>query len=516
MSVMSKLKATLADPFKFIPLLKIKNKAGKMVPLKLNSEQIAIIEAFESGNEDLVILKSRQIGSSTVVSAYLFWKWYVSSSPITIAILSHKLASSKHILNMWFRFWDNLPLPLQRPLLVRNTIEMKLKDTEAEVIAVSAEGKGGLRSFTANYIHLSEYAFSPDPEELKATAVASLNEGRLIQESTANRYGDAHHLDILKAQRGEAGLKLLFFPWSFHEEYTASHPMDNDPKSFCTDEGGQLTDLTDEEADLDLSTGQILWRRMKIQQLGKDKFKREYPLTIEDAYGSTSNAYFSEEDLRHCNVLSTPCEDDEILTIHPYSANTSYGIGVDVAAGVGEDNSTIVVLDKATWQIAAMWQSNRCSISELVDRIEWLSATYGGAKCLVEGNSIGIAALTELRSRGFKNLWLDEDSKDWNTNSKTKWLMFEALREAVRTGCIRDLPMIISQELRAFFINDKGNIDYPPHHATHGDSVIALALALQCIKQVSLPTKSHLPDWVRDVKLSKAQKKLSYQSTRRY
>jgi hypothetical protein len=94
--------------------------------------------------------------------------------------------------------------------------------------------------------------------------------------------------------------------------------------------------------------------------------------------------------------------------------------------------------------------------------------------------------------------------------------MFEALREAVRTGCIRDLPMIISQELRAFFINDKGNIDYPPHHATHGDSVIALALALQCIKQVSLPTKSHLPDWVRDVKLSKAQKKLSYQSTRRY
>jgi len=502
MSVMSKLKETLADPFKFIPLLKIKNKAGKMVPLKLNSEQIAIIEAFENGNEDLVILKGRQIGSSTVVSAYLFWKWYTSTTPITIAILSHKLASSKHILNMWFRFWDNLPTPLQRTLLVRNTIEMKLKDTEAEVIAVSAEGKGGLRSFTANYIHLSEYAFSPDPEELKATAVASLNEGRLIQESTANRWGDAHHLDILKAQRGEAGLKLLFFPWSDHEEYTIK--------------AGEVDNLTEEEEELDLDVGQILWRRMKIQQLGKDKFKREYPLTIEDAYGSTSNAYFSEEDLRHSNILQIESSDDEIVTIHPYSATTSYGIGVDVAAGVGEDSSTIVVLDKATWQIACMWQSNRCSISELVDRIEIISATYGGAKVLVEGNSIGIAALTELRGRGFRNLWIDEDGKDWNTNSKTKWIMFEALREAVRTGCIRDLPMIISQELRAFFINDKGNIDYPPHHATHGDSVIALALALQCIKQVSLPTKSHLPDWVRDVKLSKAQKKLSYQSTRRY
>ena len=155
-------------------------------------------------------------------------------------------------------------------------------------------------------------------------------------------------------------------------------------------------------------------------------------------------------------------------------------------------------------------------MSELADRIEHISGMYGNAKCLVEGNSIGIAALTELRSRGFKNLWIDEAGKDWNTNAKTKWIMFEALREALRTGCIRDIPMIVQQELRAFFINDKGNIDYPTHHSTHGDSVIALALALQCIKQVSLPTKSMLPPWVSTKKLINAQKRGSYQTTRRY
>lgn len=498
----------MMDPFKFIPLLKIKNKHGKMVYLKLNREQIEIIKAFEDGNDHLVILKGRQIGSSTIVSAYLFWKWYTSKSPITIAILSHKLASSKHILNMWFRFWDNLPKGLQRQLAVRNTIEMRLADTDAEVIAVSAEGKGGLRSFTANYIHLSEYAYAPDPEELKATAIASLNEGRLIQESTANRYGDAHHLDILKAQRGEANLKLLFFPWSQHDEYAIDKAQ---RQSFCTESDDEESLLT-----AGLTVGQILWRRMKVQQLGLQKFKREYPLTIEDAYGSTSNAYFSEEDLRYCITLEMDHIDDEIIEIIPYSAQTSYGIGVDVAAGVGRDSSSIVVIDKASWQVVCMWQSAHCSIAELVDRIEHISGMYGDAKCLVEGNSIGVAALTELRSRGFKNLWIDEAGKDWNTNAKTKWIMFEALREALRTGCIRDIPMIVQQELRAFFINDKGNIDYPTHHSTHGDSVIALALALQCIKQVSLPTKSMLPPWVATKKLINAQKKGSYQSTRRY
>ncbi len=509
MKITSRLIQVFSDPFKFIPLLKIKNKAGKMINLKLNGEQIEIIKAFEAGDEHLVILKGRQIGSSTVVSAYLFWKWYVSKSPITIAILSHKLASSKHILSMWFRFWDNLPKELQRPLSVRNTIEMKIADSQAEVIAVSAEGKGGLRSFTANYIHLSEYAFAPNPEELKATAIASLNEGRLIQESTANRYGDAHHLDILKAQRGEAGLKLLFFPWSDHDEYRID--KSSDAQSFCT--------ISDEEDNLingGLTPPQIMWRRMKLEQLGIQKFKREYPLTIEDAYGSTSNAFFSEEDMRYCITLDMDCIDDEICEIVPYSSQTAYGIGVDVSAGVGKDSSSIVVIDKATWQVVCIWQSAHCSISELVDRIEHISGMYGDAKCLVEGNSIGVAALTELRSRGFKNLWLDEGGKDWNTNAKTKWIMFEALREAIRTGCIRDLPMIISQELRAFFINDKGNIDFPLHHATHGDSVIALALALQCIKQVSLPTKSMLPDWVKTKKLVNAQKKMSYQGTRRY
>ena len=95
--------------------------------------------------------------------------------------------------------------------------------TGAEVIAVSAEGKGGLRSFSANYIHLSEYAFAPNADELKATAIASLNDGRLFQESTANVFGDPHHVDILKAQRGEANLHLLFFPWTMHEEYRSNH-----------------------------------------------------------------------------------------------------------------------------------------------------------------------------------------------------------------------------------------------------------------------------------------------------
>jgi hypothetical protein len=61
-------------------------------------------------------------------------------------------------------------------------------------------------------LHISEYAFAPNPEELKATALNALNSGQLIIESTANYFNDALHQEWIKATRGEAAWKQLFFP----------------------------------------------------------------------------------------------------------------------------------------------------------------------------------------------------------------------------------------------------------------------------------------------------------------
>jgi hypothetical protein len=116
-------------------------------------------------------------------------------------------------------FYDNLPIFLQKPLEVSNTTEIKFKDSGAKIIAVSAGAEGGIRSFTCSHLHISEYAFAPNPEELKATALNALNSGQLIIESTANYFNDALHQEWIKATRGEAAWKQLFFPWFAHKEY---------------------------------------------------------------------------------------------------------------------------------------------------------------------------------------------------------------------------------------------------------------------------------------------------------
>ena len=558
------LALVLSDPHLFISKLKVKSKSGKLISLTPTSEQIQIINAFIGSEDHLVILKPRQIGSSTIALAILFWKWYTSPEPISIAILSHKLASSKHLLTIWFRFYDNLPQELQRPLAYRTTTNMKFKDTGAEVVAVSGAADGGLRSFSANYIHLSEYAFAEDAEELKATALASLNEGRLIQESTANFWGDAHHIDVLRAERGEGQLKLLFFPWSEHSEYTfkgtlkewqkkkyrplpGNKPADpgnkpdpsDDPNGLLTDDDGVLPGsdwLPDEaspgakyidrvwvsleEQELmskhNLSVRQLLWRRLKIQQFGLHKFRREYPLTIDDAYGATSNAYFKEDDLALIEPIKIDMTADAINIIEEPRKEATYAIGIDVATGCGQDYSAIVVLDKVTWRQVATWSSNTTSVPQTADMVEHLSSMYHNALCLVEENNIGYALLLELRNRAFNKLWSHpQTGKDWNTNSKTKWQMFEELKETLASGAITSLDISTYQQLKQFIINGKGNIDIA-HKNGHGDSVIALALAIQCLKQVPFPKTLFLPAWVRSQKFSKAVQKLTLKNKQRY
>jgi hypothetical protein len=506
-----KLLKILDDPFLFISRLKIKDKKGRIVSLKPTDEQMEIMRGIFHSDKNLVVLKPRQIGSSTIFVACLFYLWYTSKSPITIAFLSHKLASSKHLLSMFSTMFYNLPEPLRREIEIENTTQLKLADTGAEVICVSSESKGGLRSFSAQYILLSEYSFAQNAEELKATAVASLNGGRLFQESTAGTYGDSHHNDVLRAMKEEGNMKLLFFPWSGIREYKKKLPSTTDPLTFFTEEEQGIAD------EHGLSWEQVYWRREKIELLGYYKFIREYPLSIEEAYGNRDSAYFTPDCFINVSAIDIDHQDDTFVILDDSSEQDRYAIGVDVASGVGKDSSVICVMSKTTYQPVALWSSNQVPIHELAERLEHIAWEYGGAKILIEENGIGLSLLTEMVNRGYHNLWKNpKNNKWWNTNWKTKWVLMEDWKEACRQGVCRDIDRFTVQEMRGFYLNDRGNIDYPENLPTHGDRVIAHALAFQCLKSVTLPHRLFLPDWVRHDRATRIGKKYAFHNKKRY
>lgn len=480
----------MSDPIEFISRLKIIDKKGKLTTLKPNGEQIKIVQTLEQGG-DTLILKPRQIGSSTIVSAYFFWKVYTAEDPITHAILSHKLASSKHLLEMQKTFYNNLPDGLKIGLSVDNTTEFRFSNG-AGLIAVSAEGKGGLRSFTCSSLHISEYAFAENPDELKATAIAALNNGQLVIESTANYFNDALHQEIMKWERGQAEWNYLFFPWYSHSEYSQPINRNTEP------------DWSNEELDiknkLELTFPQLWWRRKTIEKIGFDKFTREYPTTLEEAYRQIGNSYFTQSDLSNVEIIKVDTTDSVIF--EEPKPDDRYAMGVDVAAGVNRDYSVIQVLSKMTYQPVAIFRSNKIVPTDLAQVIDDLSKRYNDAIALVESNNYGNVVINELKHLGFKRFWVDSKGTDWQTTSKSKTAMFENLKNLIRTGKIRQLDNITYAEIRSLQVNEKGTIIIPDNLDSHGDNAVALALASVCIEDIKLPEKTFLPSWIKVSKAS--------------
>ena len=489
------IKEVFADPVLFCSRLTIVDKRGRPVKLRLRSEQIQIIEALAAG-DDTLVLKARQIGSTTAVAAYFFWRWYTAEGPQTYVSLSHKLQSAKHILAIQQRFFEGLPVALKRPLGVSNTTTLTLADTGATLLAVSAEGKGGLRSFTATALHISEFAFTPHADELKATAIAALNGGQLCIESTANFYGDPLHKEIELWDAEQVEWNFLFFPWTAHTEYSTPPPADFQ----CN-------------AELDLTPGQQYWMARMMGKLGETKFRREYPLSVEDAYAQTDGAWIEAESLKDIQTVKLEAEGGQLQNV---DHNDRYAIGVDAGAGTGGDYSALVVLSATTGQPVDIRRSNRMAPTEWAEVVADASRKWKNAKVLVESNGTwGGVIITELKHCGIP-LWKDAEGKDWMTNASTKPKMLECVKDTISRGGLTMLDSWTVGELRSFKVDDRGNPFCPRGGVHHGDTVIALALALQCVQKVSVPDRPFLPPWIISRRTSEAYKNAGKQQFRRY
>jgi len=493
------LLSIINDCFEFISRLSIVDKKGVLRKLRLNAEQIEIVEALLRG-EDTLVLKPRQIGSSTAVAAYYFWRVYSSTEPCTHVVLSHKQSSARHIFDMMKRFYSGLPAGLQRALSIVNTVQMTFADTGATIRAESAGADGGLRSFTATSCHISEFAFAPNADELKATAIAALNGGQLCIESTANFFGDALQREIDAADRGEVDWTFLFFPWTAHAEYAERPPADFETDADHLAEG--------------LSAEQQYWAAKMIGKLGETKFRREYPLSVEDAYAQTAGAWIDTGSLEGLTVHKADWEGQQFS---PVDRHDSYSLGVDCGAGTGGDASVSAVVSARTGQLVEIRRSNTMTPNEWALLTAQLAAKWNGAKVLTEINgTYGGIIVTELKYHGCK-LWKNE-GKDWITTQQSKALMLNTLKERLVSGQITMLDDQTFKELRSFQTKDNGIIYCPTGTGLghHGDSVIALALAHQCLDKVGISNAPYLPDWIVQRKVAYAFKKASKSEHRRY
>lgn len=524
--------------------LRIRDKSGQVVPLRLNAAQRKLHAALEEQDRAgkpmrAIVLKARQLGFSTYTEARLFHLAATREHRQTM-VLAHRDDSTDQLFAMCKRFYEHLPAPL-RPMLARDNDGQILFDNPSRrradrekrpglgsslICATAGTGQGVGRGMTLQAVHCSEFAFwrGNKQETLLGIlqAVPSEQGTLVVIESTANGFEEFQQL-WAAAEAGQNDFVPIFCGWQEEPDYRKPVP----PGTVWTQK-----ELALREA-LSLDEEQLAWRRWCIQNnCGGDekKFRQEYPSTPEEAFLTSGTGVFDNEivmsrlrsapdpvrrgrfacDYDGLQISDIRWEDDEergeILIYEEPREGWPYVLGGDTA-GEGSDRFVGHVLNNVTGAQAAV-------IVRTEDEIWWtrqmycLGMWYGEALMGVECN-FSTFPQRELERLGYARFYMRErydtathavgNAYGFATTAKTRPAIIGEL-----VKIMRESPELVAdketlREMLTFIRNDAGRPEAA--EGEHDDRVMALAIAHAIRGQQSseapreeLPTAKWTPD----------------------
>lgn len=489
--------------------IKIRDKRGNVIPLKLNEPQIKYYNVIKKLYRErkpirIIILKARQMGFSTETEAILF-KNVVTHHNYNAGIVAHKEQSTTNLFEMSKRMLEYLPETIKPEQKKSNAKELVFNNQEgtgldSKIKCMTAGGKGIGRSDTFTALHLSELAFWEGNKKEIMTgllqAVPNTPESMIIIESTAN--GFEYFKEMWdRAVSGKSDFYPLFIGWNELKEYSMPY------SGF---------ELTQEERELqnqyNLTLDQLTWRRWCIENNcsgDSNQFKQEYPICPEEAFLSTGQCYFNKQNIiKRMNEAPDPkiqgtfaCYYDGIrikgqkfqqrkngnIKIYEYPENrVPYVIGGDTA-GEGSDYFTAHVINNITGEEVAVLKQQYNEI-EYVKQVYCLGMFYNQALIGLENNfsTYPTQKLTELaypnqyvRKKEDRYHTKHEKSFGFKTTAITRPYILAQLQEIVHDNIevIKDKETL--REMLTFIVNENGRAEAEAGY--HDDLVMALAIS---------------------------------------
>lgn len=525
--------------------LKIRTKEGDVVVFRPNVVQQIIDrkidELIERGKPiRLIVLKARQEG----VSTYSLGKGYqyVTTQEGRHALLvAHDDDSTTQLFDRLRLMYD---LAEFRPM-VRYSSKTELDFSNPNRARARAEpgllskfqvgtaGKLNLgRSFTLQYLHLSEVAFWRNASNVLLGLEQALpkNPGTIeIIESTANGVGGEFYERWERASdpKSAGDWVPLFFPWWIFPEYQIDPCGEMLPIPSCADDHEAWKLEENEIRGLyDLTDAQLNWRRWCIvNQCGNDleKFHQEYPSSPEEAFVASGRPVFNQNrimfrirklkaiDLRrraggerprfvtgnirskmnHLHWLPRP---DGSMRVYKWpKKGHRYVVGADVSEGmtIGKDPDYCAaqVFDRLSWEQVAVFQAH-CTPSEFAEFLRLIGYFYNTAKLAPEANNHGHTVCVKLEEMQYPNLYLRQDFDrlgnkvqervGWITNVKTRGILVDAASEGIddNLAVMNDLPTLFEM-LR--FVRDEKTGKAQGSEGCHDDLVISYGITLAVI-----------------------------------
>lgn len=452
----------------------IKHPLKGKIPLNLRDAQKQAVRSWID-KRYTIVLKSRQIGFSTLAAAFAFWSGFFWPDRF-IVMLSKTEREATKLLSKAKYIYKFLPdfIKSRGPELLQNNV-LKMAFDNDSIIESLPSANDPARGESVYLVIIDEMAFLPNPEDAWAAIepIADVG-GRVICLSTAKGEGNIFYNLWMGSQTGTNRFHGIFFPWSANEDrgmdwYEAQarelppwqlhQEYPSNPDEAFIRSGRPVFDID----------------RLKEQRI--EQPQRGYLKPIQ----SSSNAFIYEKDGGPLKIWQLPAH------------NSVYAIGADVAEGLARgDYSSAHVIEAKTGLVVAHWHGH-IDPDKFGEILFALGYFYNAALIGVESNNHGLTTLTNLYKANYPLIYRQRrlnqrnaeasETLGWRTTSLSKPLAIDELGANIRDGVLDIRCENTIAELKTFVRDDNGSM----HGSPHDDCVMSLAIANQMLKYVWLP-----------------------------
>jgi len=177
--------------------------------------QEKVLALFQN-NDYSTILKSRQLGISTLVSGYGLWLMTFHKDKNILALATTQ-ATAKNLVTKVQFMWENLPSWLKVDSVENNKLSLRLSN--GSKIQAKSSNADAARSEAVSLLIIDEAAFIDNIGETWASAQQTLaTGGGAIVLSTPYGTGNWFHQTWVKAESGENDFLPIKLPWYVHPE----------------------------------------------------------------------------------------------------------------------------------------------------------------------------------------------------------------------------------------------------------------------------------------------------------
>ena len=316
-----------------------------------------------------IVLKSRQLGISTLAAGYSLWLMLFHKDKNVLCIATKQETARNMVTKVKFMF-DNLPSWLKIQAEENNKLSLRLSNG-SQIKATSASSDAG-RSEAVSLLIVDEAAFIEQIGEIWASAQQTLaTGGGAIVLSTPYGTGNWFHQTWVKAESAENDFLPIKLPWFVHPERTEE------------------------------------WRKKQDELLGDPRLAAQ---ECDASFNTSGDTVFYPEMLEFIEqtTLQEPLEkrgaDQNLWVWEPADYSREYIVIADVARGDGKDFSTFHVFDIET-NIQVAEFKGQLPTKEFGYFLTAIATEYNQALLVVENSSIGWATIEAILERGYSNLY---------------------------------------------------------------------------------------------------------------